>query len=323
MRRPAKSDINVAEDLQVVDFPFPESEPRSGRVLLVDDDSQLTELLTRILGTRHEVLIASRGEQALQMCLQHRPDLLLLDLRLPDMDGLSVCRQLRAGEFAATPIIFITAGSEEETACWEAGGSDFVCKPINPLTLMHRVNAHLALKFQADSLQHLAYKDSLTGIANRRYFIERIEAECGSACRDGDPLSLLLIDLDCFKQYNDGYGHVAGDHSLARTARALHACLKRPSDFIARFGGEEFACLLPGTPAPQAERVAERMQAAISALAIEHKYSSVAPQLTLSIGLAQLHGLYGETSVELLERADQALYSAKAEGRNRIANAER
>lgn len=305
----------------------PDSQPpqihrRSGKLLVVDDDPDLSRLLTTILGANHEVVAAADGESALQLCSEHHPDLILLDLDLPDMDGLSVCRKLRLDPSSMrTPVIFITAyqGTEEETACWEAGGSDFVCKPINPLTLAHRVDAHLGLKFQADSLQELAYMDGLTGIANRRYFRDRISAECGIARRHGHALTLLLIDLDCFKQYNDGYGHVAGDHCLARVAHGLHACLKRPSDFVARYGGEEFACLLPATRTDQAMKVAERMQAAIAALAIEHQYSPHRQQLTLSIGLAQYAAAQMESPDQLIARADRALYQAKRAGRDQLA----
>ena len=295
---------------------------RTPRVLLVDDDREVcgfVEVVLRAIDC--EVQSVPTGEQALEQCHESPPDLILLDFTLPGMGGLEVCRRLKVDDATrSTPVMFITAQLDPdiEDQCWQAGAVDFVVKPLHPRTLANRVGAHLTLKAQSDQLRELAYKDALTGLANRRYFHDRIEAELGRARRLGTPLSMLMIDIDHFKAYNDHYGHVAGDQSLARVALALKRALLRPTDVLARIGGEEFACLLPDTALGNACLVAERMRAALAALAVPHAASTTAEQLTVSIGAAQVDLGAGQGIRGWLADTDARLYRAKQLGRDRV-----
>ena len=300
----------------------PASAHRTPSVLLVDDDSALCDFVEVVLGAIDcAVESVSSGEQALARCHQAPVDLILLDFALPGLGGLEVCRQLKTDDATrSTPVIFITAhlDPEIEAQCWDAGAVDFVVKPLHPRTLANRVRAHLTLKAQSDQLRELAYKDALTGVANRRYFHDRIEAELGRARRLGTPLSLLMIDIDHFKAYNDHYGHVAGDACLARVAAALRSALLRPTDVLARIGGEEFGCLLPDTALGNACLVAERMRTALAAQAIPHAASECAEQVTVSIGAAQIDLGAGQGIRGWLADTDARLYRAKQLGRDRV-----
>ncbi|MET3134181.1 diguanylate cyclase (GGDEF)-like protein [Oxalobacteraceae bacterium GrIS 1.11] len=293
---------------------------RRGRVLVVDDQPINIHLIHQILSKEHTVFAATSGEQALAFCQESPPDLVLLDVVMDGMDGLEVCRRLKNDpDTKAIPVVFVTGGFqvEDENACWEAGGVDFVNKPINPLTLRNRVHAHLQLKFQADALRALAFIDGLSGIANRRYFDESLDSEWRRCNRSGKPLALLMIDVDFFKRYNDRYGHQAGDDCLKRIVAALKAGASRPYDLVARYGGEEFACLLPETDAAGALAMAQKLELAIRALRIEHLDSDVDTVATISAGVAVLRPERDGNGASLVLRADAALYRAKAMGRGR------
>lgn len=291
-------------------------------VLLVDDDPDLCRLIALTLDELDcEVQVIADGSAAVSECVARLPDLVLLDCQLPGTPGLEVCRQLKRDDLSrGIPVMFITAGSdpELEEQCWDAGAVDFVAKSVHPRTLLNRVRAHLTLKAQADQLRELAYKDALTGVANRRYFHDRIEAELGRARRLGTPLSLLMIDVDHFKAYNDHYGHLAGDQCLASVAGALKQAVHRPTDAVARIGGEEFGCLLPDTALGNACTVAERMRAAVLALALPHAPSPSAEVVSISIGVAEIDLGGGQKVRAWLAEADARLYRAKQAGRNRV-----
>ncbi|MBA5687905.1 diguanylate cyclase [Rugamonas apoptosis] len=296
------------------------SPERRGRVLVVDDQPINIRMLHAVLAEEFEVFAATSGEQALEFCRDSKPDLILLDVVMPGMDGLTVCRRLKQDqETRAIPVIFVTAGilAEEENACWSAGAADFVSKPVNPLTLRNRVLAHLQFKLHMDALQAMAFADGLTGVANRRLFDDTAKAECRRCARSGKPLAMLMIDVDFFKRYNDHYGHQAGDECLKRVALTLKDNLKRPHDLVARYGGEEFACMLPDTDEAGAMTVAEQLRLAIAALAIAHADSLIAPHVTISVGVAVLRPQPDDDCGALLRQADQALYQAKHEGRDR------
>ncbi|MBA5637619.1 diguanylate cyclase [Duganella sp. LX20W] len=296
------------------------SPERRGRVLVVDDQPINIRMLHAVLAEEFEVFAATSGEQALEFCRNNKPDLILLDVVMPGMDGLAVCRRLKEDQDTrAIPVIFVTAGTlaEEENACWSAGAADFVSKPVNPLTLRNRVLAHLQFKLHMDALQAMAFADGLTGVANRRLFDDTLGAEFRRCGRSGEPLAMLMIDVDVFKRYNDHYGHQAGDECLKRVALALKQHLKRPYDLVARYGGEEFACLLPDTDEAGALAIAEELRLAIAALAIAHADSPVAGHVTISVGVAALRPEPDGDSAALLRLADQALYRAKHEGRDR------
>ncbi|OHX13134.1 GGDEF domain-containing response regulator [Chromobacterium sphagni] len=306
------------------DIPSPTSGSqgcRRGRILIVDDQPTNIVVAHQILHPLHEVFMATNGEQAIAFCQNTPPDLLLLDVEMPGMNGMEVCRLLKQWpDTRDIPVIFVTGlqSQEQEMACWEAGAVDFVTKPVTPATLRNRVHAHLTLKFQADQLRELAFTDSLTGIANRRLFNERLDREWRHCQRHRASLALILSDIDHFKKYNDRYGNLSGDECLQQVAHTLQLQLNRPYDLAARLGGEEFACLLPETSLAGAVSVAIKMEAAIRALHIEHADSAAADVVTLSLGVATVEPDADNNSQHLIQLADDQLYLAKKTGRARV-----
>lgn len=291
------------------------------KLLLVDDQPMNIRVLHQLFRYECDVHMATGGEQAIEVCKSLLPDLILLDVVMEGMDGHEVCRRLKADPLTQDiPIIFLSANGEEddEAIGLELGAVDYIGKPFNPMIVRARVKTHLTLKRQGDYLRSMAMLDGLTGVANRRKLEARLEAAWSQACRDNGPLSLIMIDVDYFKKYNDHYGHQSGDQCLRRLAMALAATLKRPYDLLARYGGEEFACLLPDTDLAGAERVAQKMLAAVAELRIEHLASEVGPQVSLSLGVATVQASARLTPQELLRCADEQLYLAKAGGRARV-----
>ena len=296
--------------------------PARPRLLVVDDQPINIQTLYQIFHADHEVFVATSGEQALAFCRGNPlPDLILLDVMMPGMDGLAVCQQLKADPVLANiPVIFVTACMDpaDETRALEAGGVDFITKPVNPMVVRARVKTHLTLKAQEDFLRSLVFVDGLTGVANRRRFDEALLSEWRQCQRAGTPLALLMIDIDHFKRYNDHYGHPTGDACLQQVAAVLKAAMQRASDLVARYGGEEFACLLPGCDQAAALAKAQALQAALAARAIAHAASPTAAWVTLSIGVEVARPQEGGRPAALVAAADAALYSAKHSGRNCI-----
>jgi diguanylate cyclase (GGDEF)-like protein len=291
----------------------------NGRILVVDDAMENVQILHGALQDEHEVLFALSGEKALEIARAQRPDLILLDAMMPGLDGYAVCAALReAAETRDIPVIFITAlkTPEDETRALAAGAADFISKPVNAAVVRARVRTQLTVKRQADALRALSLTDGLTGVANRRAFDERLDAEWRRCARAGLPMALILADIDHFKQYNDHYGHQAGDSCLAQAAAAMRRSAGRPQDLVARYGGEEFAILLPQLTAAGAERVAAKLQAEMEALAIPHALAQGAV-LTLSMGVAEMVPHDAATPADLVQAADTLLYEAKAAGRAR------
>jgi diguanylate cyclase (GGDEF)-like protein len=314
---------NIIQAATSHDALFPvQSRPR---LLVVDDQPANIQVLYQILSSDYQVFMATSGAQALALCAARQPDLVLLDLIMPDIDGYQVCQKLK--EDAATrdiPVIFITAQTDEsaEEMGFDLGAVDFISKPINPRIVKARVRTHLMLKAQSDLLRSWAYLDGLTGVHNRRFFDERVNSEMGRAIRNQTPLSLVMLDVDFFKRFNDHYGHQAGDDCLRRVASTLKNSLMRAGDHVARYGGEEFVCLLPDTDFAGAMRLAEAIRHEINGLQIEHAESSVAPYVTVSLGVgckpAHIHG----SAMSLISLADTQLYKAKEHGRHRYYGAE-
>ena len=294
---------------------------RNGRLLIVDDAMENIQILNHVLGEEHEILFALTGEKALELAHQHRPDLILLDAVMPGMDGYEVCAALRAAdELRDIPVIFVTAltNPEDETRALEAGAVDFITKPFNLAVVRARVRTHLTLKRQSDAMRELTLTDALTGVANRRSFNDALDNEWRRCARAQAPLSVIMIDIDHFKLYNDAYGHQAGDICLRQVANAMVLCAGRTPDLLARYGGEEFVILLPQAGEQGAETVAQRILAAVRELAIPHRMSSAADCVTVSLGIATIIPTEGNCDADALVRAaDGALYQAKKEGRNR------
>lgn len=299
--------------------------PDRPRLLVVDDQPINIQTLYQIFHADYEVFMATNGRQAIEFCRNTPPDLILLDVVMPEMNGLEVCRQVKT-EPATTdiPIIFITAQSEpaDETRALEAGGVDFISKPVNPAVVRARVKTHLTLKAQGDMLRSLAFIDGLTGVANRRRFDESLQAEWRRCRRSETPVALLMIDIDHFKRYNDHYGHQAGDACLQAVAATLKQRFSRSHDLVARYGGEEFTCLMPECNFVAGLAKAEELRAAVVALGIPHADSPTANVVTLSIGIGARYPSAAESPESLLAAADAALYIAKSEGRNRTSGIE-
>jgi diguanylate cyclase (GGDEF)-like protein len=295
-------------------------------LLVVDDQPVNIQALYRIFAPDHRVLMATSGAKALALCKEDPPDLVLLDVVMPEMDGHEVCRRLKADEVTCNiPVMFVTSHTDpdEETRGLQLGAVDFIAKPVNPAVVRARVRTHLTLKAQSDLLRQMVFVDGLTGVANRRCFDERFETEWQRAVRSTLPLALLMLDVDFFKRFNDLYGHQAGDECLRRVASATKGALRRPADMVARYGGEEFACILPETDLEGALSVAESMEQLVRSLGTAHANSDVSDAVTVSVGVGVLMGRPERDGdpTQLLALADAQLYRAKHDGRGRACGA--
>jgi len=293
-----------------------------GLILIVDDEPLNLQVLAGLLEDEYDVLAATDGEQALELARSALPDLVLLDVMMPGMDGYEVCARLRASPATAgLPIIFITGLDDDqaETRGLELGAVDYVAKPVVPQILCRRVRNHVDLKRSHDRLARLATTDGLTGIANRRRFDQGLELECRRLGRtSAGRLALIMIDIDHFKAFNDTYGHMAGDACLKAVAGVIATHAHRANDVVARYGGEEFACILPETDHEGALAVAERIRLGICELAIPHAASATAAWVTASLGVVSATSGVAIAPSELLVATDIQLYRAKSAGRNRI-----
>ena len=292
----------------------------NGRILVVDDAMENVRILHGALQDEHDVLFALDGPRALEIAHAQQPDLILLDAVMPGMDGYAVCKTLQgAQQTADIPVIFVTAltSPEDETRALEAGAADFISKPVNAAVVRARVRTQLTVKRQRDALRALILTDSLTGVANRRAFDERLEAEWRRCGRASLPVALIVVDIDHFKLYNDHYGHPGGDATLVQFATAMRRAAARTQDLVARYGGEEFAILLPQLDTRGATGVARRLMHELHTLAIPHAASPTAPHLTASMGIACMVPGDHSAASDLVQVADALLYQAKAAGRNR------
>ncbi|HEX5338888.1 MAG TPA: diguanylate cyclase, partial [Gallionella sp.] len=232
-----------------------------------------------------------------------------------------VCKRLKGNEKTKNiPVIFITAKDEveDETKGFELGAVDYITKPISLPIVKARVNTHVTLKKKSDHLEKLTCLDGLTNIANRRRFDDFFQQEWNRASRTQKAISVILMDVDFFKHYNDHYGHSAGDTILAKVARSLSDTPARNTDLVARFGGEEFIAVLPETSIEHARAIAEKMRHNVECLDIPHAYSQASNKITASFGVATTIPSRNATSSELIKAADSALYKAKESGRNRV-----
>jgi diguanylate cyclase (GGDEF)-like protein len=291
------------------------------KLLVVDDQPINIQVMYQAFAGEYQVFMATSGEQALSICKNNPPDLILLDVVMPGMDGFEVCTRLKSDEtLRHIPIIFVTAHTDaaQETHGLTVGAVDFIAKPVNPDVVRARVKTHLTLKFQSDLLRKLVFLDGLSGVFNRRYFDQQIAIEWARSVRSNSPLSILLVDVDYFKLYNDRYGHQAGDDALRMIAVTLKSGLRRPADLVARYGGEEFACVLPDTSFEDAMSLAKDLEEKIRAAAIPHEKSTVDKVITISAGLATREGNTDGDAPALIGLADNLLYVAKQSGRGRV-----
>ena len=305
-------------------------------ILVVDDEMGIRALLQEILTDEgHSVELAENAAQARTLRERQRPDLVLLDIRLPGQDGYWVAQQMRESEAGDwTPIIFLS-GLDGDLDVWrgiEAGGDDYLVKPVKPIVLVAKLRAMRRLLdmrrrlvamteelHQANQrLNEMVEVDALTGLVNRRGFDRILHNEILAARRDGTPLTLMLCDLDHFKLFNDASGHVQGDSCLKEVGRLLREVCVRPRDVASRYGGEEFALILPNTPRSGAMTFARALGQLLKVRAIAHANSPLGDILTLSGGITTCVPDDSTNAESMIMRADQALYAAKAQGRNRF-----
>ena len=293
------------------------------RVLIIDDVPNNIEVLGEALSQDYDVRFACSGQEGLTIAVADPPDVILLDVVMPEMDGFEVCRRLKdLDDLQNIPVIFVTArdAEEDQGIGLSLGAVDYITKPFNPALVRMRVRNHAESKRRADLLASLAMIDGLTHLPNRRRFDEQLELEWKRCQRDSLPLSLLLMDIDDFKGFNDRFGHGEGDTCLQRVADALAKATHRPTDLLARYGGEEFVALLPDTDALGAWQVGERLRVAVEALGIPHAPALTGRVVTLSVGYATRvpDSEAAMTPEALLKAADEQLYVAKRDGRNRV-----
>lgn len=295
---------------------------RKQRILIVEDVKLNAQILMNVLKDDYDLRVANNGLEALAMVKEQMPDLILLDIVMPEMDGYAVCAQLQGDPNTRDiPILFLTAleGDKNEAYGIELGAMDYIRKPFNVPVVKAKIRNHLELKRYKDILKRDIRVDGLTRIPNRRRFDEAYAEECSRAMRNKTPLAVLMMDLDLFKAYNDTYGHLQGDDVLKLVAKTLYNTLQRPGDLIARWGGEEFVALLPQTALEGACQVAERLRLAVIELQIPHEASAYGKFLTISVGVAASQEKEGRAFYDmLLQRADEAVYAAKRNGRNTI-----
>lgn len=298
-------------------------------VLVIDDDPLIQRQIQLCLEAGgHKVILASNGVQGLLAYQNDQPDLILLDAVMPGMDGFECCRKILADpHYQDTPILMVTGleAPQYVDLAFEVGAVDYITKPIHWAVLRQRVKRLIyqnrlqqQLAAANQLLEQLVTVDELTQISNRRHFDQFLAQEWWRCFRQKEHLSLILADVDYFKLYNDTYGHLAGDSCLYRLSQTMRRQVRRPSDLVARYGGEEFAVILPQTDLKGATNVAEKILKAVRNLQIPHHLCPVNPSVTLSLGVACLCPDFSLEPEMLIEKADQALFQAKKQGRNQV-----
>ncbi len=322
------------------------------KILAVDDNVEFLQFIVKRLknaGFKEDVVCAESAEEAFGLLGADDParktdiDLILLDIVMPKgLNGIEACGVIKSRKHLRDiPIIMITAENDDKTLeeAFLAGAMDYITKPVNKTELRVRVQSALSLKKEIDQrkarekellnttrllenanekLRELSFMDGLTGIANRRLFDEKISEELERSRQYLIPLSVILLDIDAFKPYNDNYGHVAGDDCLKEVAQTVRKYVNQPGSLVARYGGEEFVVVLPATMTDEALSIAEDIRCRIKNLAIKHEYSPVVPVITVSLGVSTARPDVETSVCGLIDNADKALYNAKQNGRNRV-----
>ncbi|MFZ5351590.1 MAG: GGDEF domain-containing response regulator [Bacillota bacterium] len=315
-------------------------------VLIVDDRPENLLVMESLLDDLPcNVIKANSGNDALSMLLTYDVALVLLDVQMPEMDGFEIAELMRGSEKTRDiPIIFVTAINKEQRSIfkgYELGAVDYLFKPVDPYVLKSKVKVFIELNRQKQLLQRQAvlledkvnellelreanYRlesisniDSLTGIPNRRSFDQYIGMMWSNSIREKSIISIIMIDIDNFKAYNDNYGHLQGDKCLKQVAKCISSTLKRPLDFAGRYGGEEFVVVLPGTDKNGAMLLGEEIRASVEKLGIRHEYSKTSAFVTVSLGAAAIVPDAESSISEFIDKADKALYLSKNEGRNK------
>jgi diguanylate cyclase (GGDEF)-like protein len=297
-----------------------------GKILIVDDSRLIAHVAKTMLTKRgHEIIVAQDGKAGLEAAKSEKPDIILLDVIMPIMDGYEVCEHLKEDDSTKEiPIIMVTSKAEaaDKVKGLELGALDYVTKPFDEGELIARVNIHLrlrelyeAVQEQNRQLQEMANRDGLTGLYNHRYFHEQLSQDFLRAKRYHENLSCVLFDIDFFKKFNDTYGHQTGDIVLKALASVVQRAT-RESDLSARYGGEEFALILYHTDGPAAYEMAERLRTMVESHEVQDNGNVL--RVTISLGVATFPHERVHDSKELVDYADQALYKAKDNGRNRV-----
>jgi len=289
-------------------------------LLIVDDEKANLIILSHILGSEYTIYTAIDGVHAVEKAKEYMPDLILLDIIMPEMDGYQTLAELRESEKTRKiPIIFITGldSNKDEEKGLSLDAVDYITKPFSAQIVKLRVRNQIQIINQFRTIQRLSMIDQLTNLPNRRSFDERLHMEWNQAIRERTPISILMADIDKFKDLNDTYGHQQGDLALQIVAGIFSQSCRRPGDLAARWGGEEFTVLLPNTPLAGALNVAEKVRVGIESAVIPRADGSDLG-LTISIGVNSQEPVQGSSIDAFLSHADKALYAAKEAGRNRV-----
>jgi diguanylate cyclase (GGDEF)-like protein len=300
---------------------------QSGQTLLIiDDNPQTIHVLTSLVEGHATVHFAKGGLEGVQLAKTLRPDVVLLDLDMMGstdglgMRGLEICKQLKSDPLTRDSAVMVVTGHPSdatEFAAMQAGAVDVLAKPLHGPMVQMRVQTQLTLQRQAAALGKLVHLDGLTGLFNRRYFDTQWDVECRRHRRQNQPLGLALVDVDHFKLFNDTYDHLRGDDALNRVGQSLQSTARRPGEVVARFGGDEFAIIIPYASAENLVSLGDRICDSVEGMALPHSGSDTAPVVTVSVGLVSAMPADDDSGQRMLDLATQALQRSKSQGRNR------